>query len=226
MAYFSKGLSLAARWKSVYERELLAIVLAIQKWRHYLLGRHFVIRTDQQSLHHLMDQRVLAPDQLRLVTKLFRYDFEIQYKPGAANRVDDASSRREEADVATFTAISIPQQLDLDALCQEQSRDPHCAAVLANVQFDAGSAPGYSIQNGLLLFKTRLVIPASSPWVLRLLHEFHNSVIGGHSGFLRTYKHFGNGSFLERYEKGNLRLCGTLTRANNARRTPSLQRDC
>lgn len=47
IAYFSKALSLISRLKLVYERELMAVVLAIQKWRHYLLGRHFVVRTDQ-----------------------------------------------------------------------------------------------------------------------------------------------------------------------------------
>lgn len=42
--FFSQVLSPQARSKSVYERELMAIVLAVQKWRPYLLGRHFVIR--------------------------------------------------------------------------------------------------------------------------------------------------------------------------------------
>lgn len=41
IAYLSKALSPRNREKSVYERELMAIVLALQKWRHYLLGRHF-----------------------------------------------------------------------------------------------------------------------------------------------------------------------------------------
>lgn len=37
MAYFSKGLDLCGQNKPIYEKELMAIVLAIQKWRHYLL---------------------------------------------------------------------------------------------------------------------------------------------------------------------------------------------
>lgn len=56
LAYLSQALSLRGRAKSVYERELMAIVLAVQKWRHYLMGMHFVIRTDQRSLRFLMDQ--------------------------------------------------------------------------------------------------------------------------------------------------------------------------
>lgn len=50
IAFFSQVLSAQARSKSVYERELMAIVLAVQKWRPYHLGRHFVIRTNQRSL--------------------------------------------------------------------------------------------------------------------------------------------------------------------------------
>ena len=48
LAYMSKALSENAQRKSVYERKLMAIVFAIQKWRPYLLGRHFEVHTDQE----------------------------------------------------------------------------------------------------------------------------------------------------------------------------------
>lgn len=47
VAYFSHALNLLGRSKSVYERELMAIIFAIQKWRHSLLGQKFIIRIDQ-----------------------------------------------------------------------------------------------------------------------------------------------------------------------------------
>ena len=55
VAFMSKSLSERDQKKSVYERELMAIVLVIQKWRHYLLGRHFEVHTDQKSLQFLVD---------------------------------------------------------------------------------------------------------------------------------------------------------------------------
>lgn len=59
LAFFSKMLSARAQAKSAYERELMDVVIAIQRRRSYLLGHRFIVRTDQQSLKYIFEQKVI-----------------------------------------------------------------------------------------------------------------------------------------------------------------------
>ncbi|GKD07695.1 putative mitochondrial protein [Tanacetum coccineum] len=85
VAYFSKTLGTRARLKLVYERELMVIVMAIKKWRPYLIGQHFIVRTDQRSLKFLLKQRVVTEEHQHWLNKLSGYDFEIPYRSGKEN---------------------------------------------------------------------------------------------------------------------------------------------
>lgn len=62
-AYMSKVLSLKHQQLSVYEKEMMAIVATIDKWRLYLIGRHFVIKTDHQNLKYMLEHRISTPSQ-------------------------------------------------------------------------------------------------------------------------------------------------------------------
>ena len=112
IAYFSKALGVQGQANHIYEKELMAIVLAVQKWRHYLLGRHFIIWSDQHSLRFITEQRDIGNEYQRWISKLMGYDFEIKYKPGTTNQAADAFSRHPsfshlELD-ALLTQCSIP----------------------------------------------------------------------------------------------------------------------
>lgn len=75
LAYLSQGMKGKSLSLSTYEKELLALVTAIRKWRHYLLGHTFKVRTDQQALKYLLEQRVSTPAQQKWVSKLLGFDF-------------------------------------------------------------------------------------------------------------------------------------------------------
>lgn len=86
--------TLGPKWQklSVYEKELLAIVFAVQKWEQYLIGQKFVIHTDQKSLKWLLQQKISTPFQKFWCSKLMGFDYEIFYKSGKENLVADALS--------------------------------------------------------------------------------------------------------------------------------------
>ncbi|KAL4279050.1 hypothetical protein GQ457_03G026640 [Hibiscus cannabinus] len=93
LAFFSKGLGVRHQGLSIYEKEMLAALLAVKKWSSYLLGRHFKIKTDHQSLKFLTDQQAITTAQQKWVVKMLGYDFEVVYRSGSQNRVADVLSR-------------------------------------------------------------------------------------------------------------------------------------
>ena len=94
IAFISKGFSSKGRVKSVYERELLAIVFAVIKWRHYLTGHQFTIRTDQKILRHLLEERAVSLEKQKWASKLLGQNYTMEYLPGKENRVADALLHR------------------------------------------------------------------------------------------------------------------------------------
>ncbi|KAL0195094.1 hypothetical protein M9458_008666, partial [Cirrhinus mrigala] len=102
-AYFSHKLSPAERNYDVGNRELLAIKLALEEWRHWLEGaRHpFTILTDHRNLEYIRSAKVLNHRQARWALFFTRFHFEITYRPGSQNTKADALSRIHEPDHTT-----------------------------------------------------------------------------------------------------------------------------
>ena len=58
LAFLSQALAPRHQGLSIYEKELLAVLMAAERWRHYLEGEKFVIKTDHEILKFILQQRL------------------------------------------------------------------------------------------------------------------------------------------------------------------------
>jgi hypothetical protein len=70
IAFLSKALSPQHRLLSIYEKEFLALIMAVERWRPYLQRGEFIIRTDHHSLTYLEDQNLHSSMQRKAMSKL------------------------------------------------------------------------------------------------------------------------------------------------------------
>jgi hypothetical protein len=103
LAFISKQLSERNLGKPIYEKEMLSILHVVELWHPYLLGQCFQIKTDHQSLKYFLEQRISSQEQKKWVTKLFGYDYEMIYKKGKDNVVEDALSLKYEGEGSLFS---------------------------------------------------------------------------------------------------------------------------
>jgi hypothetical protein len=94
LAFLSKALGKKNQALSIYDKEYLAILLAVDKWRTCLQHRSFTIHMDQRSSIHLGDHKFNTTVQQKVLFKLLGLQYKIVYKKGSTNRVADALSRR------------------------------------------------------------------------------------------------------------------------------------
>jgi hypothetical protein len=72
---------------SIYDKEMLAIMHALTKFRQYLVGNKFVVKTDHNNLKYFLEQKDLNECQQKWVTKVQAFDFDIEYVKGKKNIV-------------------------------------------------------------------------------------------------------------------------------------------
>lgn len=186
IAYCSHFLSARSQGKSVYEREMMEVVLAVQKWRHYLLGRKFIVVSDQRALKYLLEQREVQPQYQKWLTKLLGYDFKILYQLGLMNKEADALSRV--FPQVECNMMTVPSLLNVDVIPKEVQQDTELQEIVRWLKEDGSQSHPYSIKQGMLFNKNVLVLSNTSSLIPSMLHTYHDSVMRGHSGHLRTYK--------------------------------------
>lgn len=186
LAFISKALGPKSQGLSSYEKEYLAILLAIQQWRSYLQHGEFTIYTDQKSLCQLTEQRLHTSWQQKVFTKLIGLQYKIVYKKGAENRVADALSRKPTHD-SSCAAISSSTPQWIQEVLDGYQQDPASLTMISKLAIDASAIPHFTLTDGLLRYKSRIWIGANATLQTKLLQACHSSALGGHSGVPVTY---------------------------------------
>lgn len=137
IAFISKALSARHMGYSV-----MALVMAVTKWRYYLIGHHFIIHTNHQSLKFFLDQRLTTNLQYKWLTRLLGLDYEIKYKKRVENKVADALSTREHDPqeavhtLGSLLAISTVQPKWIQELQMSYERDSNYQNIISQLILD------------------------------------------------------------------------------------------
>lgn len=96
---------------SANDVELMAVVKALQYWRHYLIPKEFVLYSEHEASKYLDGQRKLSVRHAKWISQLQEFHFTLHYMSGSSNRVADALSRKHalvasmQIDVMRFDSI-------------------------------------------------------------------------------------------------------------------------
>ncbi|WVZ88384.1 hypothetical protein U9M48_034911 [Paspalum notatum var. saurae] len=185
LAFFSRPFAARHLKLAAYERELIGLVHA----RPYLWGRSFVVRTDHYGPKFLLDQHFSTIPRHRWISKLFGFDFTVEYRPGGPNVVADALSRRDAehaAEPATVAgaaarAVSGPTFAPLDDIRTAVREAPDARLLLRRLRDGALPEP-WRPEGGLLLHAARIFVPDYGDLRHQVLLLAHSA---GHEGIRR-----------------------------------------
>ena len=121
IAYFSRQLQPSEKKYSTFDRELLAVYLAIKHFRHFVEGREFKVFTDHKPLTYslLSTSDRYTPRQIRQLDYISQFTTNIQHVSGDDNPVADALSR-----IVLSTLSPQPMVVDFKAMSSAQQEDP------------------------------------------------------------------------------------------------------
>ncbi len=122
IAFFSRQLRKPELKYSTFDKELLAIYLAIRHFRYYLEGRPFTVYTDHKPLTQVMAKasEQWSGRQQRQISRISEYTTDIQHIAGEDNKAADALSR---AFIST-----LHEGIDYKAMAEDQRTDPEIHA--------------------------------------------------------------------------------------------------
>ena len=193
-----------------HDLELAAVVHSLKIWRHYLIGNRCELYSDHQSLKYLFTQPDLNLRQRRWLELIKDYDIGLNYKPGKANVVADALSRKTYCANLNLLLESIPlheefARLNLkiipsgylntleihssleDQIKEAQKHDQGILEIKENIGKEKSKC--FSIDDqGVVWFGQRLVVPHQPDLHELILKEAHDSSLSIHPGSTKMYQ--------------------------------------
>jgi hypothetical protein len=92
ICYESQKLKEHERNYVTHDLELAAVIHALKMWRHYIMGRKFLLLKDNSGVKYMFNQPDLNMRQARWLAFLSKFDFEVRHIKGKENNVVDALS--------------------------------------------------------------------------------------------------------------------------------------
>jgi hypothetical protein len=132
ICYESRKLKEHERHYATHDLELASIVNSLRKWRHYLMGKRFELRTDHNGLKYLFDHPTLNVRQTIWSEFLSEYDFDIKHIKGKENKVVDALNIR--VHELHDTTISMYQSDLKDRITEAAKSDLQYKELVAKLQ--------------------------------------------------------------------------------------------
>jgi hypothetical protein len=108
----------------------------------------------------------------------------VEYKKGKENIAADALSRRD----THLMATTVITPAWTDSVEKSYIHDTHCQELLQKLSVNPNSQPSVTLHGGILRYKGRIYIGKDTTLQQQLLHSFHSSSIGGHSGMVASYQ--------------------------------------
>ncbi|GBG84045.1 hypothetical protein CBR_g37922 [Chara braunii] len=146
--YFSHKVPPINSLDDARKKELLAFVIALKRWRHFLLGRRrFTWVTDNNPLTYYKTQDTVSSTIGRWMYFIDQFDFTLKHLPGRSNRAADALSRRPDLCAMVHHAFAFDEELQRHFVWGYES-DPDFATLYAQLSSDHPPASHYRIADG------------------------------------------------------------------------------
>lgn len=167
VAYLSKKLTpVQSRWGTT-QFELFAIMIALERWRSYLLDRHFTVLTDHHALTYLTNPKLFDGRRLRRWQMLLsEFHIQVDYRPGSENGLPDLLSRLPTEGQQQTPWIPIANdEVELIAIISQLECNPSTHSTVASVMnLQSLEAICPIIPNGTPVLVAKQVWNTPYPW--------------------------------------------------------------